>query len=80
VLAVPSAIHPVTGSHMDSQLRHALADRFRIAQIAGFDLAQPYNDPSFRFGVTKCCHPLSERISTALFVVVDDLDHDRSVA
>jgi len=80
VLAVPSAIHPVTSSHMNPQLRHAPTDSLRIAQIAGFDLAHPHNNLSQSFGVAKCRHPLSKWVSPVLFLVVNDLDHGRIVA
>jgi hypothetical protein len=38
---------------MNPQLRYTLTHRFRIAEIAGFDLSQSGSDPGFRHFVTK---------------------------
>ena len=77
---MPSAIYPVSCANMNPQLRYTLTHRFRIAEIAGFDLSQSGSDPGFRHFVTKCGDPLYERRASIFFLVIDELVHEEIVA
>jgi len=39
MLAMPRAIDPVPSPNVNSQFRHALTDRLRVAEVASFDLS-----------------------------------------
>jgi hypothetical protein len=65
---------------MNAQLNYAFAHRFRIAEIAGFDLSQSGSDSGFRHFVTKRGDPLYERVSSIFLLVIDEFDHGISVA
>jgi hypothetical protein len=76
LLAVPPAIHPVSGSDADSQFHHALANRLPVSQVSIFDLCKPKDDSSFRHLVSDRRDPLSERVSSVGFPVVEELNHE----
>ena len=73
---IAPAINPVTGTDINSQFRYTFAHRLAVAKVPGFSLAQPGYDTSFCFCVAQSCHPLPERVFPALFLVVDEFEHE----
>jgi hypothetical protein len=60
---------------MDSQLDHALADRLRVTQVPGLDLAQPGFDSGLRHSVAEAAEPFCVRFTPILLLVTDEFDH-----
>ena len=75
MLALPPAIHAVPGSNMNSQFRDALTHRFRVTEVASFNLSQSSCDPGFRHLVSNRCDPVYEGRTPVLIPVVDEFDH-----
>ena len=75
MLPAPSAINPVSVTHINTQLRYALTHRLSVAKISGFNLAEPGSNAGFRNFVPKRRDPLDERRTSILISVVDEFDH-----
>jgi hypothetical protein len=74
-LPVLSAIDPVASAHVNPQLRHALAHRLLVAQIAGFNLAESGCDANLGHFVAKAAESFGIRFAAILLLVTDELDH-----
>jgi len=77
---MPSAIHPISGANVNPQFRYALAHRFRVAQVAGFNLAEPGGNADLGRFVAKTAEPFGVWFTPILVLVTDKFDHGRSVA
>jgi hypothetical protein len=77
---MPSEIDSVPCAHMNAQFRHALAHWLRVAQVAGFDLAESGSDANLGHFVTKAAKPFGVLFAPILVLVTDEFDHQKIVA
>jgi hypothetical protein len=75
-LPVLPAIDPVASAYVNSQLCHALTDRLRVAQIAGFNLAESGSDANLGHFVAKTAEPFCIRFASILLLVADEFDQE----
>ena len=80
MLPIVTTVDAVPGSNMDTQLQHALAYSFCISHVFMFELVQTGGDTCLGFFVSQALHPLPERKVSIQFLVVNDLEHEASVA
>ncbi len=77
---MPSAVHPISGAHVDTQFGYALAHWLPVPEVPGLDLAQPGCNSGPRHLVAKAAEPFRIRFTTILLLVADEFDYEVSVA
>jgi hypothetical protein len=77
---MPSAVHPISSTHVDAQFSHAVAHGPRVAKIAGLHLAQPGRNSGPRHLVAEAANPFRVGFTPILLLVTDEFDHGISVA
>ena len=75
-----STIDPIPRAEVQSKFEDAFANRRAIAQGTGLNAVQPVDDPSLRGLISKTGKPVDVRASSVFPPVVDDLEHETSVA
>ena len=72
---MPSAIHPISGSHIDAQFRYAFAHWLPVSQVAGLNLTQSGFNTGLRHLVAEAAEPFCIGFTPILLLVTDEFDH-----
>ena len=70
-------VDPISGADMDAQLTDTFANRFVVAEVPSFDLAQANANSRLRHLVANGIEPFRERLVTIFASIAENFDQGK---
>jgi hypothetical protein len=79
-VSMPAAVDSIAGAHIDTKLKHSLADGLPIPERSVLNLTNPPRDTCLRLFVAEAIKPFFEWTLALALLVDDQVEHGVSVA